>query len=358
MSNRTATSIIARLSSTGATAALIACGQAIYPEAAAGNPQAGSGGSDQADAAIGGASGAPALPSQRGFEIDGLAWGAGQFVAVGHVGTDLASSPRTGMIYASVDGLSWELVADQLPVPLRDVAFGNGRFVALGGPSDARVYVSSDGMDWSPTPLPRAEVAPHFAFGNGVFVAAPMNEANVLVSSDGTTWNVIPSGLAIVPEAYAAGVEYGANTFALWQALGNIEISSNGENWSQVQGYPLTDMFGREDALVGIAEFKCCFGEVPPTYGGVESTNGTTWTDLQDAAMPVLVSATACVQFFGPYGGPVTTGCAGERTRLTSLLYGYTVLQSQGVTLIGGGNGIAASTDGDAWRLVLADTPP
>ncbi len=94
---------------------------------------------------------APSLGSN--VAIYSLAYNDGLFVAAGGNSPIYPLSNR-GRIYASVDGLTWNQVAVDFPVPLTGVAaYGNG-FVAVGGSPFAAgyVYVSADGVNWEEEP--------------------------------------------------------------------------------------------------------------------------------------------------------------------------------------------------------------
>ncbi len=86
-----------------------------------------------------------------GVALFGTAYGKGTFVTVGNVAyTDF------GVILTSPDGVTW--TERMLPEPgllrvlgLYDVAFGNGRFVAVGEGMGGAIYVSYDGIDWTGT---------------------------------------------------------------------------------------------------------------------------------------------------------------------------------------------------------------
>jgi len=74
-----------------------------------------------------------ASPRPQGNALQGAAFGAGRFVAVG----------RAGAILSSVDGLTWTAEASNTADELRDVAWSGSTFVAVG--AGGSVHVSSDG---------------------------------------------------------------------------------------------------------------------------------------------------------------------------------------------------------------------
>ena len=103
----------------------------------------------------------------------------GLFVAVGYGGRRMSSR----------DGRTWEnetrwsdVAADDDNV-LFNVAFGLGRFVAVGGgAAKGRIVTTRDGKDWKELPILRGRVAT-IVFGRGRFIAG--HDAELLWSADG-----------------------------------------------------------------------------------------------------------------------------------------------------------------------------
>ena len=103
----------------------------------------------------------------------------GVFVAVGYGGRRI-SSP---------DGLHWEndqrwsdVAADNDDV-LFNIAFGNGRFIAVGGGAKIGHLLSTrDGREWGEFPSVHGRVAT-IVFGNGKFIAG--HDSELLLSTDG-----------------------------------------------------------------------------------------------------------------------------------------------------------------------------
>lgn len=109
------------------------------------------------------------------------------------------------------------------------VAYGDGRWVAVGGdgyPSagHAAILVSSNAIDWISRPVPLAMPLQDVVFGGGKWVAVS-EFGNVLVSSNTVTWSEvarIPDNL--LTAAYANG---------LWVVGGEdtVYISADATNW-------------------------------------------------------------------------------------------------------------------------------
>lgn len=114
-------------------------------------------------------------PEPTGARLHAVAFGAGQYVAVG----------ETGVIMTSVDSRNWTSVSIPVGATLRGIAYGANRFVAVG---DSGTIVSSpDGWNWQSEEVPSFVHLNSIAWGNGLFVAVGM-AGGILTSSDGHDW--------------------------------------------------------------------------------------------------------------------------------------------------------------------------
>lgn len=128
--------------------------------------------------------------------------------------------------YVSADGLAWSAHASGFAT----IAFGNGVFVAADDGSDGRaqgLYASTDGVQWTltqpdPQPLPIKDVA----FGDGGFVATNLSSVTY-TSSDGRTW----VGSASVPNSVVGTLEFAGGSFYSAFA-GNLFATTDGSDWS------------------------------------------------------------------------------------------------------------------------------
>lgn len=148
--------------------------------------------------------------------LTGVAWGAGQFVAVG--------GGFSAVVYTSADGVSWvERFADA-GSPLMDVAYGNGAFVAVG--RYGMVLQSPDGVDWS-----RIEFATDILFTalawDGAQFVATTNVGALWSSSDGVTWEEVAPGANRALEDIA----FGGGRWVAAGADGLLVTSGNGVAW-------------------------------------------------------------------------------------------------------------------------------
>lgn len=93
-----------------------------------------------------------------------------------------------GLRLTSTDGQSWqrEQPGGQRQAPLCGIAYGLGRFIAVGGAETTGELLSSpDGRAWRPLPVARRKVDA-IAFGQGRFVAAQGEQ--LLLSTDGAAF--------------------------------------------------------------------------------------------------------------------------------------------------------------------------
>lgn len=138
-------------------------------------------------------------PGGYGGPLMGVAYGKGLFAGV--------SGNR---ILYSADGYTWNRAevgpapADDIEYTFRDVAYGNGHFVAVGGEHSGFVYASADGRTWtqmadSPSGLSGV------IYGGGQFLA--WGQGEIMTSADGRIWS------HQLNRAGAAQFVYGAGRF-------------------------------------------------------------------------------------------------------------------------------------------------
>lgn len=89
---------------------------------------------------------APPTPDE--FTLRDIAWGLGRFVAVGWGGTLPPVAVRASATLSSTDGLSWQLNSSALPLSaLNAVGAGPSRYLAV---STTDYATSTDGRTWAP----------------------------------------------------------------------------------------------------------------------------------------------------------------------------------------------------------------
>jgi hypothetical protein len=303
-----------------------------------------------------------------------LVQGANAIVAVGESGD--AACVRSGAIWGSSDGRNWTQVLGDLPSVISDVAYGNGQFVALGALADgstgtsapARLYLSRDATNWSSKDLANGEYVRSFAFGNGMFLLAESQGGGVLRSVDGTTWERTDR-----PNANRRdGIQFAAGVFAIYStASDRVEITRDGQSFTEVDatGPGSTGVnrhwFDRihsvNDEFVAETWFNCCFGETGgPWYGYAASPDGLNWTQKPEKAKvgyPIarIVTPTLCVV---SVQGQLESGPTCDTTQARNLtdFYLFAALSANQLQIAGGSTGIIASSDGITWERVLGAT--
>ena len=159
-------------------------------------------------------------PAQRGSSaLYDVAFGEGRFVAVGDA------------ILTSVDGRSWTRVR-RLSTS-KAIAYGNSRFVALG--EDDRVWISRNGIRWTNVLVNLPGTFKDIAFNGNVFIAAEedVTTDRMWTSTDGLFWSPAPPTSFIVNGLAGARdniiVAVGEDPAAT--PPGRIQVSPDGLNW-------------------------------------------------------------------------------------------------------------------------------
>jgi len=198
-------------------------------------------------------------PLPQGNELTDVAYGNGRYVAVGVEGT----------VIVSINGRDWSVRTAEYG-SFTSIAFGEGLFVAV---ADGFLYTSTDGITWTNRALPASAHILGLAFGAGRFVGV----GTALVSSDdGISWI---EHTVSAPSGYTA-ITYGNGLF-LVPAYNGTLTSSNGIDWVQ---YPVGGAFPSVAAGNGVF--------VAHNYGQLlVSTNGLDWQ--------VTLAATINNYFYG-----------------------------------------------------------
>lgn len=147
--------------------------------------------------------------------LKGVAYGAGRFVAVGAAGTIISSS----------DSESWATESSGTANALNAVVFASSKFVAVG--AAGTILTSPDGDTWTPQTSGTANALNGVAFGGGLFVAVGA-AGTILTSPDGVAWTPQTSGTAAI--LYA--VTHGAGIYVAVGAGGVLHSSPNATAWT------------------------------------------------------------------------------------------------------------------------------
>lgn len=173
------------------------------------------------------------------FLLRGVAYGQGKFVAVG--------GHRFGISQVSTDGVRWSEKFDQVTSNryvtgattstgwLAGVAFGKGRFVAVEGYSGNLLW-STDGKNWISTgqvPVPRKTFRRIYFVGNRFYAAGDDNAWGF--SDDGLSWSATGNGIAPT-EVYQVGSEiYGFVGDTVYKLPSLVSTT-----WQSVYQHPAT----------------------------------------------------------------------------------------------------------------------
>lgn len=204
--------------------------------------------------------------------VRGLAYGNGRYVAVGS-GEEWDLSTQ-GLMATSMDGEHWMTQPRASSEALYSIAFGNGQFVAVG--NNATLLTSADGLAWTPQVL-TTEGRPNLngiTFAKGMFVAVSGDtHGSIWTSTDGLQWTNrgVDIGLSLMA-VKAAGDKF--------IAVGNtILVSTNGLDWAPAN-VP-TNFVGEEVLLQHLAYGQGTFLSSEGRGGGhlTSSPNGLDWAD-------------------------------------------------------------------------------
>ena len=143
------------------------------------------------------------------------------------------------------------------------ISYGNEIYVAV---QRTNIFTSCDKTHWKayePGPIGRLY---DVAFGNGRFVAVG-NEGLVMMSPDGRLWCIDESGT----DDRLRGITYGNRIFVAVGYVGTIITSRDGQNW-------VSQKSDTETRLQSVAYGDGHFVAVGWNRTVLTSTNGTKWT--------------------------------------------------------------------------------
>jgi hypothetical protein len=256
----------------------------------------------------------------------------------------------------------------------KDVAYGNGTFVAVASSGSQRVMTSADGINWQPRTVPQVTWR-SVAFGmvpstTGLFVA--VGEAggdsvgHVMTSPDGVTWTVRSA-----PPGAWSSVVYGDGLFVAVSGsnVGGtpwVITSSNGVDWSAqtVDGDQRWSAVTHGSGLFVAVSDVPQMGDVASTHRVMTSPDGVDWTPIPSAPLSNWYAVTYGNGRFVAvsYGGSdrVMTSVNGStwtalvdpasRTVAAGALY-YSISYGDGlfVALAYGSKKVMTSSDGLIW---------
>jgi hypothetical protein len=197
-----------------------------------------------------------------------ITYGHGLYVAVG-------STNNVGSIFTSPDGITWTLRGASLSPggPIADVAYGAGKFVAIGD-NDGLEYTSITGTGiWAKSNLPGGN---KISYANGRFFV-PLTSGSNLLSADGINWTLKPTGLTNTLGAvfYRNGIFMAKCGFSITGSY--LATSTDGINWA-TYAKPLPGD-GTRDANLATDGTRLVTVTGVPVYGGLPNAyNGFVYT--------------------------------------------------------------------------------
>jgi hypothetical protein len=204
--------------------------------------------------------------------IYAFAYGDGKYVAVGRAGT-AAFSP---------DGTNWTAVSNTVTIfttsaAINSVVYGGTKFVAVG--QLGKSAYSIDGETWTDTSATTTGTEAIFgnsgngsgikmvAYGNGKFVA--VGQAKAAISNDGIDWVAVDlSGIlgAAGSGSWLNGIIFADGRFVAGGGNGQLIYSTDGLNWTKSTG---------TESIVGIGNYINCIafgaGRFVAGHGGSNS---------------------------------------------------------------------------------------
>jgi alpha-tubulin suppressor-like RCC1 family protein len=204
-------------------------------------------------------------PSNVGY-FNNIAYGNGRYVAVQTYGT--------GVSMTSTDGVTWNLHGGATPVEVyNDIEYGNGTFIAAGR---IGLIASTDGISWGAAINPGGEDWGGVAYGNGRFVAVALNwdctNCAAVSTNNGASWT---------PNTGAGGdkfgLAFGKGLFVSVGAGGQIRTSPDGVTWTSRTS-------GSTAFLDAITYSNGRFMVAASNGIHLTSTDGITWTTVSGGA--------------------------------------------------------------------------
>jgi hypothetical protein len=221
-------------------------------------------------------------------QVAGIARLGDRWIAVGNGLPDL----RSGFIWSSADGRSWEPVQTIEDAALYDVIAGEGVVVAVGAALDAEMnataaaWSSTDGTTWERATVEGPDTASMGSVGTTPdgFIATGdrrLGEARpIWTATTGTSWEALDNDLTdqLIPTDLVAW----GDQYALVGASGKsgdqhpfVALSSDGQAWKRTN---LSDEEGYASAAVA-AEGRL-------VVAGVDADRLTLWSRTDDAWTP------------------------------------------------------------------------
>ncbi|MCF0074933.1 T9SS type A sorting domain-containing protein [Dyadobacter sp. CY261] len=226
-------------------------------------------------------------------QLQDVAFGSGKYVAVG----------ENNIVRTSTDGATWKTQQSSLGSngTLYGIVFANNQFVAVGSPGV--IITSPDGISWSTKSLGTGQVLQSITYGGGTFVVVGSAGA-LLTSTDGENWTQRPNG-----QDFLHDVAYLNYRFVAVGSNGVIKTSTdNGVNWSVRGSGTVNELRAVKGGFNGSAVIVGDKGTI------LHSNNGTTWTPVPNQDKALSLSGVEC----NPSNGRFVAVCSNKSVALVS----------------------------------------
>jgi hypothetical protein len=264
-------------------------------------------------------------PLVRNFR--NIAFGNGVFVAVGD-----------NLQAYSYNGRTWNVVASPLAGTWKAVGFGNGVFVAVGSNIQARSV--DNGLSWTSvaSPIATGFIILSVAYGNGVFVTSDSSNQYRSINY-GVSWVQATTSAS----SYGWYVGFGNGNFVMvGNTYGYAYSIDNGDNWTRIIPSPDPTI----PSSTGIAFGNGVF--ITASQGGVvySSTNGLSWSSISAVSGAagityingVFIILAGQTTFYSTNNGiswtAVTDSFVGSYSYITSGVSSYANSPSDSVSLV------------------------
>jgi hypothetical protein len=259
-----------------------------------------------------------------GFTGDGVAFGLGRFTAVGGLGT-------ANTLVTSVDGIQWTGLGNS--TRYSDIKFVNGRFYGAGYHSGFTLGYSDDGLTFVGISTPGKTSGGVPEYGNGLWLYPCFGNVGLMTSADGLIFTD-SSALVSGNGSWVAFGEYVAPTTTYLSTTTGVSLTS-----ATTSGSTTTTQVSTSSTGAGPTTTTA---EISSTLGS------TTPIDVTTTQVSTSSSSTGA--------GPTTTSVAGTTTALTSTssLTSLTVEGSASFITTAGGSTSPVSTTALTTRAATA----
>ena len=274
-----------------------------------------------------------------------IAYGAGQFVAVGN-GGEISSSP---------DGSNWTARGSSYARWLNyHAAFLNNQWIVSG--SNGGIMTSPDGVLWTRQVSPVTNWLRGAAYGTGRYVIAG-DQGWIISSTDLVTWTGTQAASTTTQNFNS--IAFANGRFVAVANAGTIVTSTNGVTWT-------AGTSGVTTTLLYVAAFRNRFYAVGNNGVILSSDDGAAWTSISSGTTQTLIGiGTDGTTLFIVGGNRTILASTDGQNLVARTAPNSNAFNLRGVTrcnggwLIVGDVGVAMfSLDGIAWNLLptLAET--